>query len=37
MSRFAEMTVEQWIGFVGFFFFAGVLIWSLTRRRPPSP
>jgi hypothetical protein len=37
MSRFADMTVEQWIGFVGFFFFAAVLVWSLTRsRKPPA-
>jgi hypothetical protein len=36
MSRFAEMTFGQWVGFVGFFFFAAVLVWSLTRRRPPA-
>jgi len=38
MPDFGTMTLTQWIGFVGMFVFAGVLIFSLVRghRSPPG-
>jgi hypothetical protein len=39
MSRLAELTIGEWIGFTGLIVFTGILVWSLVigfRSAPPN-
>ena len=37
MSRLAELTVSEWIGFAGLIVFTGILVWSLVIGFTPKP
>ena len=37
MSRLADLTIVEWIGYVGLVFFTGVLIWSLIHWHNAPP